>query len=49
MVQVDMMKALQLDVTVIECPWGEGASEEKLAEVLKVRTSSAQLQLTHSH
>jgi alanine-glyoxylate transaminase/serine-glyoxylate transaminase/serine-pyruvate transaminase len=35
---VDMMKALQLDVTVIECPWGEGANEEKLAEVLKADT-----------
>ncbi len=35
--QVDMMERMGLDVTVIDSPWGEGANEEKLAEILKVR------------
>ena len=34
--QVDMMERMGLDVTVIDSPWGEGANEEKLAELLKV-------------
>ena len=32
------MERMGLDVTVIDSPWGEGANEEKLAEILKVRT-----------
>lgn len=32
---VDMMQRLGLDVHVIDCRWGDGADEEKLAEVLK--------------
>jgi len=35
---VDMMQRMGLDVTVIESPWGEGANEEKLAEILKADT-----------
>lgn len=35
---VDMMKRLGLDVTVIECPWGEGADEARLDAVLKADT-----------
>ena len=31
---IDMMTRLGLDVTVIECPWGEGAHEGRLAEAL---------------
>ena len=31
------MERMGLDVTVIDSPWGEGANEEKLAELLKVR------------
>jgi len=33
-----MMERMGLEVTVIDSPWGEGANEEKLAEILKVRT-----------
>lgn len=32
---VDMQQRLDLDVTVIDCPWGDGAHEDKLAEILK--------------
>ena len=35
------MERMGLDVTVIDSPWGEGANEEKLAEILKVRTQDA--------
>jgi alanine-glyoxylate transaminase/serine-glyoxylate transaminase/serine-pyruvate transaminase len=35
---VDMMQRLGLDVTVIEGRWGDGAYEDKLAEVLKADT-----------
>ena len=38
--QVDMMERMGLDVTVIDSPWGEGANEEKLAEILKVRAGN---------
>ena len=31
---IDMMQRLGLDVHVIDRPWGEGANEELLAEVL---------------
>jgi aspartate aminotransferase-like enzyme len=31
---VDMQQRLSLDVTVIDCPWGEGAHEDKLEEAL---------------
>lgn len=31
---VDMQKRLGLDVTVVECRWGDGAYEDKLAEIL---------------
>lgn len=30
------MERMGLEVTVIDSPWGEGADEEKLAEILKV-------------
>lgn len=29
-----MQQRLGLDVTVIDCPWGEGAHEDKLADIL---------------
>lgn len=32
---IDMMQRLGLDVHVIDCRWGDGADEERLAEVLK--------------
>ena len=35
---IDMMQRLGLDVTVIEGRWGDGAYEDKLAEVLKADT-----------
>ena len=35
---VDMQQRLGLDVTVINCPWGHGAHEDKLAEILKADT-----------
>lgn len=35
---IDMMQRLGLDVTVIECPWGEGADEARLDAVLKADT-----------
>lgn len=31
---VDMQQRLGLDVMVVNCPWGDGAHEEKLAEIL---------------
>lgn len=31
---VDMQQRLGLDVTVVNCPWGDGAHEDKLAEIL---------------
>lgn len=31
---IDMQKRLGLDVTVVECRWGDGAYEDKLAELL---------------
>jgi len=31
---IDMMQRLGLDVEVIDCRWGDGADEERLAEVL---------------
>jgi alanine-glyoxylate transaminase/serine-glyoxylate transaminase/serine-pyruvate transaminase len=31
---VEMQQRLGLDVTVIDCPWGEGAHEEKMKEIL---------------
>lgn len=30
------MERMGLEVVVIDSPWGEGANEEKLAEILKV-------------
>lgn len=30
------MERMGLEVIVIDSPWGEGANEEKLAEILKV-------------
>jgi aspartate aminotransferase-like enzyme len=33
-----MMQRLGLDVTVLECPWGEGADEARLDAVLKADT-----------
>jgi alanine-glyoxylate transaminase/serine-glyoxylate transaminase/serine-pyruvate transaminase len=35
---IDMMQRLGLDVTVIDCRWGDGADEAKLAEILKADT-----------
>ncbi|KAK9828747.1 hypothetical protein WJX72_001909 [[Myrmecia] bisecta] len=35
---VDMMERLGLDVIVVDRPWGEGADEAKLAEILKADT-----------
>ena len=35
---IDMMQRLGLDVEVIDCRWGDGADEERLAEVLKKDT-----------
>lgn len=35
---VDMMQRLGLDVTVLECPWGEGADEARLDALLKADT-----------
>ena len=35
---IDMMQRLGLDVTVIDCRWGDGADEARLAEVLKADT-----------
>ena len=35
---IDMMQRLGLDVTVIDCRWGDGADEAKLAEILKSDT-----------
>lgn len=32
-----MMERMGLEVIVIDSPWGEGANEEKLAEILKVK------------
>lgn len=32
---IDMMQRLGLDVHVIDCRWGDGADEERLAEVLR--------------
>lgn len=37
------MERMGLEVTVIDSPWGEGANEEKLAEILKVRLPSLAL------
>ena len=34
-----MMERMGLEVVVIDSPWGEGANEEKLAEILKVPQS----------
>lgn len=35
---IDMMQRLGLDVEVIDCRWGDGADEARLAEVLKADT-----------
>lgn len=35
---IDMMQRLGYDVEVIDCRWGDGADEERLAEVLKKDT-----------
>jgi alanine-glyoxylate transaminase/serine-glyoxylate transaminase/serine-pyruvate transaminase len=35
---VDMQQRMGLDVTVIECPWGDGAHEDKLQQILKQDT-----------
>lgn len=35
---IDMMQRLGLDVEVIDCRWGDGADEERLAAVLKADT-----------
>lgn len=45
---VDMMRELQLDVTVIESPWGEGANEGKLAEVLKAHKDIKAVAVVHN-
>lgn len=45
---VDMMRQLQLDVTVIECPWGEGADEEKLADILKKHKDIKAVAVVHN-
>eukprot|EP01025_Chloroclados_australasicus_P058866 TRINITY_DN7436_c0_g1_i9.p1 TRINITY_DN7436_c0_g1~~TRINITY_DN7436_c0_g1_i9.p1 ORF type:complete len:529 (+),score=51.14 TRINITY_DN7436_c0_g1_i9:151-1587(+) len=36
---VDMQQRLGLDVNVIECRWGDGAYEDKLAEILQADTN----------
>lgn len=36
---IDMMQRLGLDVTVIDCPWGEGADEGRLEEILRKDTN----------
>ena len=36
------MERMGLEVIVIDSPWGEGANEEKLAEILKVRVDGDQ-------
>jgi len=33
-----MQQRMGLDVTVIECPWGDGAHEDKLQQILKQDT-----------
>ena len=40
--QLDMLKAMQLDVVCIEQPWGQGADEAQLAEALKVGALAAE-------
>lgn len=36
---IDMMTRMGLDVEVIDCEWGEGADEERLAKALKADTN----------
>src|SRR5262245_52070795 len=38
---IDMMQRLGLEVEVIECEWGEGAPEAKIAEALKADREKA--------
>lgn len=45
---LDMLRALQLDVTAIEQPWGQGASEERLAEVLKANKDIKAVAVVHN-
>jgi len=45
---VDMMEAFGLDVHVIDCPWGEGANEEKLAEFLKANKDTKAVAVVHN-
>lgn len=35
---IDMMQRFGLDVEVVDCRWGDGADEERLAEILKADT-----------
>lgn len=45
---VDMMEALKLDTHVIECPWGEGANEDKLQEFLKANPDTKAVAVVHN-
>jgi len=35
---IDMQQRMGLDVHVVDCPWGEGAHEDKLEQILKQDT-----------
>ena len=45
---VDMQQRLGLDVQIIDCPWGDGAHEDKLAEALKAHPDTKAVCVVHN-